>query len=345
MESAAFGDGTAEMARFRRLVTATIVATFVLILIGGIVRVSDSGLGCGPAGSGTHGWPLCEGGVVPERSAESVIEYTHRIAAGIVSVLMLLVAWRAWRHLRAHRWIVGLSAAAGVLVLAQAGLGGLTVEEGLDEYLVAAHLGLAMIFLGALFAIRRLAAEPAPRRARGTPLLRWLAGVTAVLVLATIVAGGLVAGTEGEGTPNEPVVGAHTACGEQFPTCVDKFMPFGMDRLIDIQLVHRLFMYLTAIAVLALVAVAIRQRAPSRSFAAVGGLVAAQILLGAANVWFGKHAGLIVAHLSLGTAIWATIVYANTTLMRIPAPRPVPGTSHDAHTSSPSPGDGKAATA
>ncbi len=106
-------------------------------------------------------------------------------------------------------------------------------------------------------------------------------------------------------------------------------MPFGIDRLIDIQLVHRLFMYLTALAVIALVIVAIRQRAPSRSFVAVGGLVAAQILLGAANVWLGKHAGLILAHLSLGTAIWATIVYANTTLMAIPAP--VPGTSRSAN--------------
>ena len=87
-------------------------------------------------------------------------------------------------------------------------------------------------------------------------------------------------------------------------------------------------MYLTALAVLALVAVAIRQRAPSRSFVAVGGLVAAQILLGAANVWLGKHAGLILAHLSLGTAIWATIVYANTTLMR--DPRPPLGARHGA---------------
>lgn len=321
MDSAASsGDGATDMRRFKRLVTATIVATFILILIGGIVRVSDSGLGCGPAGSGTHGWPLCEGGVLPAASAESVIEYSHRIAAGIVSVLMLMVAWRAWRSLREHRWIVGLSAGAGVLVLAQAGLGGLTVEEGLHEYLVAAHLGLAMIFLAFLFTLRRLASGSTPAPAQGSGLLRKLSALTAVLILATIVAGGLVAGTEGEGTPTEPVLGAHTACGEQFPACLNEFMPFGLDRLVDIQLVHRLFMYLTAIAVIALVAVAIRQRAPSRSFTAVGGLVAVQILLGAANVWLGKHAGLIVAHLSLGTIIWATIVYANTTLMPIPAP-------------------------
>jgi heme A synthase len=322
-------ESAAELGRFRRLVTATIVATLVLILIGGIVRVSDSGLGCGPEGSGTHGWPLCEGGVLPAASAESVIEYSHRIAAAIVSVLMLMVAWRAWRSLREYRWIVGLSAAAGVLVLAQAGLGGLTVEEGLHEYLVAAHLGLAMVFLGALFVLRRLASAEKPAPPSGSGLLRSLSAIAAVLILATIAAGGLVAGTEGEGTPAEPVLGAHMACGQQFPTCLDKFMPFGIDRLVDIQLVHRLFMYLTALAVLALVAVAIRQRAPSRSFVAVGGLVAAQILLGAANVWFGKHAGLIVAHLSLGTAIWATIVYANATLMAIPAPRSTRAPSRD----------------
>ena len=311
------GDGSASLARFRRLATATIVATFVLILIGGIVRVSDSGLGCGPAGSGTHGWPLCEGGVVPAASAESAIEYSHRVAAGIVALLTGLIAWRAWRELRAHRWIVRGSIAAGVLVLAQAGLGGLTVEEGLDEYLVAAHLGLAMLFVGLLLALRRLAAEPqaAPAGTRG---LRGLALVASGLILATIVAGGLVAGTEGEGTPTEPVLGAHTACGEQFPTCVDRFMPFGESRLIDIQLTHRLLMYLTALAVLALVIASVRRRA-GRAFPALGALLAGQILLGAANVWLGKHAGLILGHLALGTAVWATSVYALTTLMPVPA--------------------------
>ena len=75
---------------------------------------------------------------------------------------------------------------------------------------------------------------------------------------------------------------------------------------------------------LALVIVAVRQRARSRAFLALGGLLLAQIALGAANVWLGKHAGLILAHLTLGTIVWGTAVYAWTTLMPVPAPRSEP---------------------
>jgi len=315
------GDAT-ELSRFRRLVTATIVATVVLILIGGIVRVSDSGLGCGPEGSGTHGWPLCEGGVVPAADAESVIEFSHRIAAGVVAVMIALLAWRALRNLRDYRLIVRATVAAGVLVLLQAGLGGLTVEEGLEDELVAAHLGLAMLLLGLLLLMRRAAqadAEaPAPVAARG---LRPLTGLAAVLVLATIVAGGYVAGTEGHGTPNQPLVGAHEACGTgwntaQFPGCNGSGpLSFGQSRLADIQLTHRLFMYLAALAVLAMAAVALVRRVPRRAFGLAVVLLAAQIALGIVNVYAGKHAGLIVAHLMLGTALWSTVVYAGATLL------------------------------
>src|SRR5215204_6773669 len=151
--------GGGDIARFRHLVTATIVATFALILIGGIVRVSDSGLGCGSEGSGTQGWPLCEGGVLPAGSAESAVEFSHRVAATIVVVLIGLMIWRAFRGLRDQRRLVRGSVAAGVLVLAQAALGGLTVEKGLEDELVAAHLGLAMLLLGLLIVLRR-AADP-----------------------------------------------------------------------------------------------------------------------------------------------------------------------------------------
>jgi heme A synthase len=303
-----------ELARFRRLVGATIVATFVLILIGGAVRVSDSGLGCGAAGSGTHGWPLCEGGLVPNADANAIVEFSHRIAATVVAVLILAMAWQAWRQLRAHRWLVRGTFAAGVLVLVQAGLGGVTVENNLHEALVATHLGLAMLLLGLLVVLWRLA-RPEQPAVPSSRALRILAVTSTALVLCTIVAGGVVAGTEGEGTANEPVLGAHLACGEQFPTCLDQLMPFGTARLVDIHLTHRLFMYLAAISVLAMGAVALREGVRARCFYLAVGLLLAQILLGALNVWLGKHPGLIMGHLALGTLLWWTVLQAASSLL------------------------------
>src|SRR5215213_784511 len=142
------------MDRFRRLVNLTIVATFALIVIGGWVRVSDSGLGCGPPGSGTHGWPLCDGQVIPFLQGSTLIEFSHRFAAGVV-------------------------------VLAQAALGGATVENNLHEVLVATHLGLAMLLLALMIALRRVSTEPEEARVPegATRGLRATALIASVLVL------------------------------------------------------------------------------------------------------------------------------------------------------------------
>jgi heme A synthase len=83
------GGGGAGLRRFRRLADLTAVVTFLLILVGGVVRVSDSGLGCGPGGSGTKGWPLCGGDVVPLVGDENTfIEFSHRLLAAVVVVLI-----------------------------------------------------------------------------------------------------------------------------------------------------------------------------------------------------------------------------------------------------------------
>ena len=77
--------GGDELRRFRRLADLTAVVTFLLIVVGGVVRVSESGLGCGPGGSGTEGWPLCGGQVIPLVGDENrVIEFSHRVLATVV---------------------------------------------------------------------------------------------------------------------------------------------------------------------------------------------------------------------------------------------------------------------
>ncbi|MDQ3586831.1 MAG: COX15/CtaA family protein [Actinomycetota bacterium] len=297
-------------AGFRRLALATGLATFALILVGGVVRVSGSGLGCGPAGSGFNGWPFCNGDVVPGLDLNAVIEYTHRVLAAAVGVMMIALAVLAVRHYRGHRGLVRASVAAAGLVIAQGLLGAATVEGDLDELLVASHLGLAMGLLALILYVWRESREPAaveparpPRPSE--PRVRAMSVAASVLVFCTIVAGGYMAGTQNYGRADYQLGdGAHHACGKEFPTCNGGFMPFGEARLVDIHLAHRFFMYLAVIAVSALALMALR-RGHKRAAHLLIGLLATQVLLGALNVWLDEYELLILAHLTLGTLLWA----------------------------------------
>src|SRR5262245_54720314 len=197
MDAPRAGGGGDQLRRFRRLADLTALVTFLLVVVGGIVRVSDSGLGCGPGGSGTEGWPLCGGAVIPLVGDENrLIEFSHRLLASVVVVLIALLCWRAYRDLRDRQWAFRVSIAAGVIVLFQAVLGGLTVEHSLEDELVAAHLGTAMILLGLLLflgAKARTEEESGAEAAAPTAPVRGLkpfASVAAVLLLCAIVAGG-----------------------------------------------------------------------------------------------------------------------------------------------------------
>jgi heme A synthase len=311
---------------YRRLALATAVATFVLILVGGVVRVSDSGLGCGPAGSGLNGWPFCNGDVVPGFDLNAAIEYSHRVLAGIVGVMMIALAVIAIRRYRAHRGLVRASIAAAVLVLAQGLLGAATVEKDLDEALVASHLGLAMALLALLLYVWRasrpenLGTEPADGGRRFRPLALAASGA----VFCTIVAGGYMAGTQNYGRADyQPGDGAHHACGKEFPTCNGEALPFGQARLVDIHLTHRVFVYLASALVIALVVLALRRRPSAgvvRSAVFAAALLFAQVLVGALNVWLDEYEALILLHLALGTLLWASVVGLALQLYRVPAP-------------------------
>jgi heme A synthase len=287
---------------YRKLVLATGLATFVLIIVGGVVRVSDSGLGCGPAGSGFNGWPFCNGDVVPGIDLNAIIEYAHRVLAIVVGFMILGLFVLAWRR---HRRLLAPTGALLALVIAQGALGGATVEENLEEVYVAAHLGLAMLLLGLLLYLWR-AVNDAPTEPGG-PRLRGLAIVATGAVLCTIVAGGYMAGTQNYGRADYQLGdGAHHACGKEFPTCNGDFMPFGEARLVDIHLTHRFFMYIASALVIALVVVALRRRVAVRYAWGLAALLAVQILVGALNVWLDEYELLILLHLALGTLVWAT---------------------------------------
>ena len=93
---------------FRVLVGTTALAAWALVAVGGLVRVSESGLGC-------PDWPLCDGRVVPTGQKEPIIEYSHRFTAATVIVLLLLSAiWAYRRHGDRRDITASLTAALGL---------------------------------------------------------------------------------------------------------------------------------------------------------------------------------------------------------------------------------------
>src|SRR5687768_2148391 len=126
--------GTPNAGGFRWLALGTAVATFLLIVIGGIVRVTGSGMGCGES------WPLCNGEWFPPLDLTTFIELSHRIAAAVVSPLIVITAVAAWRRYRRVRWIVAPALWAVALLVIQILLGAITVRLALPPGIVALHL-------------------------------------------------------------------------------------------------------------------------------------------------------------------------------------------------------------
>ena len=272
----------------------------MLIIVGGIVRVSDSGLGCGPAARASTAGRSATATWCPGVDLNSIIEYTHRALAIVVGFMILALFVLAWRRHRARCWPV--TGALLVLVIAQGALGGATVEENLEEVYVAAHLGLAMLLLGLLLYLWRVVDEARARAAAGRACAACRSPPPRA-VLCTIVAGGYMAGTQNYGRADYQLGdGAHHACGKEFPTCNGDFMPFGEARLVDIHLTHRFFMYIASALVIALVVVALRRRVAVRYAWALAALLAVQVLVGALNVWLDEYELLILLHLALGHA-------------------------------------------
>src|SRR5206468_10470269 len=116
---------------FTRLAWLTAVCTYLLIVLGAIVRITGSGLGCGD-----H-WPLCNGHLLPPLDdIGTVIEWSHRLVAALLSVLVLALAVMDWRR---------SLLAVGLLVL-QIGLGAVTVKLGLPPCRVVLRPCIAVRF-------------------------------------------------------------------------------------------------------------------------------------------------------------------------------------------------------
>lgn len=277
-----------------RLAWSAAAATYLLIVLGGIVRLTGSGLGCGDE------WPICHGRLIPSfADIGTAIEWSHRLAAAIVSTLVLLLAGLVWWARR--RTPPGPSRLAYValgLLIVQVLLGAVTVKLQLPPWTIVLHLGTAMLLFAALIAIAK---QLTPGALKGLPAVAspGLSGPgpgnppatgAAVLVFVTILMGGLTAN-----------LGAATAC-VGFPLCNGQWIVTG-NYLQYVQWTHRLLAY-TTFAYLLAWALATRGRA------AIGvlGVATLQIAIAAAMVTPGFPTLLQGAHVAVGAAVWGAVV-------------------------------------
>ncbi len=171
-----------------------LAAQIGIVLTGGLVRLTGSGLGC-PT------WPQCVPGsytpvVEQPQGWHKDIEFGNRMltfVVGVAAITALVLVWRFVRRSGAPRRLLVLGAAPLLGVVAQAVLGGVTVLTGLSPATVAAHFLLSMVLVAAstvLYLAVVAPAGPAPVR-REIVRLGWgIAALAAVvLVLGTVVTG------------------------------------------------------------------------------------------------------------------------------------------------------------
>ena len=128
------------------LAKLTAVGAFCVVVAGSAVTSTRSGL------ADEH-WPTFSGKVVPSLSEMRgnrglFYEHSHRIIAGTVGILTLLLAVSLWLAPEPRGWVRGLGVAAAVIIVILALLGGLTVLLKLPPQVSIFHVSVAMVFLG-----------------------------------------------------------------------------------------------------------------------------------------------------------------------------------------------------
>ena len=293
------------MKAFKPLVVASTIATFILISIGGLVRATKSGLGCG------DDWPHCSGEVLPPlQDPNQIIEFSHRAAAGIVGIMIATIAVLAFKHYRNDARILRSSLGALGLVIFQALLGMVVVKTDLHALMVVVHLSAALSLLALLIYIAGAVVRAPAEGHTGDATISRRAWLAAGSVFVLLLVGSYVSGAD-----------AGYAFSD-WPLMDGKLIP---NLALEQKAIHFLHRALAAIVgvIVFVSAFGILKRGAGfpavRRFTHVAaGLFAVEVVIGALNVWTRLNSAAVTAHLAIGAAIWGTLVAA--ALATSPAP-------------------------
>ncbi len=281
---------------FRILVVAAIVSALGQVTLGGVVRVTDSGLGC-------PDWPLCHGQIIPPFDTPTLIEYSHRLSASVLGLLVFATTFVVWTRYRSIRAVLYSAIASLGLVIAAAILGGVTVLTELAWWWVLLHLSIAEILIACLILVAVAgwngyspSADPAESDQAKSLKVLIIASLAGAFIL--ILSGSYMVG-----------LGYGTSCAS-WPLCRGSVLPEGTAYVIHMG--HRFIAALVGVVILGTAWKAwssAPEHSPVRVTAA--GLTAAfalQVIVGAFVVWGGFAADLKASHLSLATVVWVGLV-------------------------------------
>ncbi len=275
------------------------VLTYVLIVLGALVRSTNSGLSC-------PDWPTCYGqwvltpadfAALPETGYaywQVMLEWVHRLIAGVfLGPLILLLAALVYPRRRRQPALARAALLLVALLLVQGALGGVTVLDRNSPWSVALHLGNALLLLTTvLFLFVRSGGERtrpggASRVAR-TAALAWGLALLAMATAAVTAKSG-----------------ASLACST-WPLCDGAVVPALDDPLVRTHFAHRVLAAATALALLALAAAAWRTRYRGHALAALA-LVTGQVALGALVILLQVPTWSAVLHQAVGVLTFAVV--------------------------------------
>ncbi|HEV2755262.1 MAG TPA: COX15/CtaA family protein [Actinomycetota bacterium] len=275
---------------FRKLTFVSLGATIVLVAIGGLVRATKSGLGCGTD------WPDCGGRLVPSLATRAeVIEFSHRFTAMVVGLLIAALTVVALRRV-ADRRIKRTSLAALGLVIFQALLGAAVVKAELERLVVVAHLVAAMsllallVYLAAMVTARTTGLDGVTDAALSRRVMAAAGGVMALLIVGSLA--------------------STRDIGGSWPLVDGKLVPDLGVETFALHWFHRVLAGVVGIAVFLVAARVLRRKhempGAARFAHAAAGLFGLEILVGAANLWTDQNAVVVALHLTTAALIWAS---------------------------------------